>query len=79
MTEKEMNFSDLAKQEYKFLIEDIVYAVNNYGMDPVLEKDLINHIIKVLRIRRKYSLGKPGFAHMDDKQKPKLSLLKGGR
>jgi len=79
MTEKLLDFSDLAKQEYQFLIEDICYAVNNYGMHEDLEENLINHLMKVLELRKQYAIGREGFAHVDDKRKPKLSLLKGGK
>lgn len=78
MTEKPLDFSDLAKQEYKFLIEDLVNVLNDLAATPMPEEFAIDYLIRVLQVRKQYDIGRKGFAYLHDHDR-NFKLLKGGK
>jgi hypothetical protein len=74
--EDKLFFTQEAKERYSFMIEDICHMVN--GFTAMTEDDACQLLEEMLRLRRKYCLGREGIAHMDD-HKRNFTLLKGGK
>jgi len=66
MTEKETTFTDAAKQEYKFLIEDLCYILNDFALTPMSEEYTIDYLIRVLQVRKEYDISGKGLAYLHD-------------
>ena len=76
MTDKELNFSDEAKEAFPYLIQDMVHLLNGLPLNN--EETAINLLQELLAIRKQYALGRPGLAG-PRKGDRFFTLLKGGR